>query len=102
MTRGHAHVGGLYRMQVTVTSDGSTPLPITAPVTFRARRPTGTSVDFPATIDSAGTTGVAYYDTTPADLDEAGEWEVQVLEQMGPWYSDTARFQVLANLPVPA
>ncbi len=96
---GHVHVGGVYIIELTVTTDGSTPLPISGAIAFRFRKPNGDTLDKTATLTSNnGSDGVATYTTVPADLDQAGEWMVQLSETSGPWYADVKRFTVQDNL----
>jgi len=88
-------------LRVMVTTDGSTPVPLIGPVTFRLLRPDGTSTDVDATLVTDGSDGLAEYETSMDDLDIAGHWKLQVKDVDGPWHGDVAFFLVLPNLAEP-
>ncbi len=98
---GHPHVGDVRLLRVTVTSDGTTVVALTGPVTFRLCRPDGTTMDVSADLSTDGTDGQAQYVTGTGDLNMAGAWRIQVQDAAGPWHADTATFRVLGNLVEP-
>jgi len=102
MATGHPHVGDVHRLTPSVTTDGTTPVPLVGPITFRLQRPDGTTFDVDADLVGDGTAGQATYLTTTDDLDQSGTWKLQVKDGDGPWHADTAQFRVLSNLPEPA
>ena len=74
---------------------------LTGPVTFRLRRPDGTTIDVAADLTTDGTDGRAQYLTSTGDLNMVGAWAVQVQDAAGPWSADVAIFRVLGNLVAP-
>jgi hypothetical protein len=98
---GHPHVGDVHLIRVTVTSDGSTAVPLVGPVIFRLLKPDGTSVDVDADLTTDGADGRAEYETTEDDFNIAGYWKLQVKDDDGPWHGDVTHFLVLGNLAEP-
>ncbi len=112
--KGHPHVGDRHIIRLTAKiSDraDAAVIPLVGPVTFRFRRPDGTTFDVDAELTSDGTDGQAEYTTLPdsepdpdrpnGDLDQAGDWEVQLKDADGPWHADKGKFRVLDNLTAP-
>jgi hypothetical protein len=105
MAVGHPHVGDVHVVRVTVRESTDGPIvPLVGPVTFRLRRPDGTTFDVDANLTTDGSDGQAEYQTlgpSPADLDQGGTWTVQLKDADGPWHADVKTFIVLDNLAEP-
>lgn len=95
----HPHVGDVdHRIRISVVDDDGAVVALTGPVTFRFRKPDGSTADVTATLVSSGTTGVAYYDTLADTLDQAGSWSVQAKDGSAPFFASVESFTVSPNL----
>jgi hypothetical protein len=67
---------------------------------FIFKKPGGTTVTKAATFTTTGVDGQLDYTTILDDLDEVGEWRLQVYVVLpsGSWRSDIVSFQVYENL----
>lgn len=66
---------------------------------FTLRKPDGTSVTKTALFSATGTDGKLRYTTILNDLDQSGNWTLQVYLEMpgGKWHSDKVNFTVWGN-----
>lgn len=101
ISKGHPHVGDVVTIRVTVRLNKNTIVPLVGPVTFRFQRPDETTFDRDAELVTDGSDGQAEYQTLAGDLDQAGEWKLQLKDGNGPWHADKETFKVLTTLPTP-
>ena len=75
-----------------------------ATITWRFRRPDGTTYDRSTSIVGASTDGRFEYVTVSGDLNQSGAWVRQafvVLPGSGSWWTSKVSYDVDANEPVP-
>ena len=67
---------------------------------FTLKKPSGAKLNVTASFTTDGTDGQIEYATVDGDLDEVGEWKIQVYLVMpgGSWRSEVGSFRVNANL----
>ena len=67
---------------------------------FKLKKPSGATVTKSATFTTDGTDGQIEYVTVDGDLDEVGEWKLQVYLVLpsGSWRSNIGSFRVDGNL----
>lgn len=67
---------------------------------MRFKKPNGVVVEKDTIFETDGTDGQLYYTTILNDLDQAGQWYLQVFVVLynGQWYSDVSSFIVHDNL----
>lgn len=77
----------------------------TATITWRFRRPDGTTFDRPTSIVGPSADGRFEYVSVSGDLDKEGDWVREafiVLPGSGSWWAEETHFHVTAPLAVPA
>jgi len=88
--------------EVTVTSDGVTPLDISGATTkeYFFRTPHNVLKTFTADFKTDGTDGVLTYTTEDGDLNFVGLWTLQahIITPDGEWRSNLEEFRVHRNL----
>ncbi len=93
-------IGTAFR--VTILDQDGNAVPLTGATTteIKVEKPDGTTEVWLASVFGPATDGVLEYVTVSGDLDQDGQWLLQVFVVLpaGTWRSDTARFDVQANL----
>lgn len=89
------------KLLVTITDDGN--IVDVSPATSLSifiKKPNGTVLTKPATLETDGTDGKIYYVTVAGDLDKAGIYKIQgkVTFVTGTYYTNTSSFKVHCNL----
>lgn len=96
------HVGDVGTvLERTVTDNGVVVNISSATVRqFKLRKPSGAVLTKTAMFSSDGSDGKLRYTTIADDIDQAGQWSLQVYLEMptGKWNSDVAVFDVYPNL----
>ena len=96
------HVGDVGTILERTVTDGGVAVDIsTASVRqFILRKPSGAAATKTAAFSTDGSDGKLRYVTVADDLDQAGQWSLQVYLEMtaGKWHSDVAVFDVYPNL----
>jgi hypothetical protein len=93
------HVGDVgTRFEVTVYED-AVALDISAATVknFIFGKPSGDVVSVAAGFVTDGTNGKLYYLSTGTDLDEAGNWELEVELDLSPWAGRTTRLTFVVS-----
>jgi hypothetical protein len=97
------HVGDIGTVfEITVKDEDGVVVDISAATTkqFIFAKPGGTKVSKDASFVVNGTDGKLKYVTASGDLDESGDWQLQVYVVMptGTWHSDIVLVSVCGNL----
>lgn len=89
------------KLLITVTDDGEiVDISSTSFLTIFIKKPDGTTISRPGTLETDGTDGKMHYITVSGDLDVAGLYKIQgrIGLSGGSFYTNTSNFKVHCNL----
>lgn len=89
------------KLLVTIIDDGDiVDISSASSLSLFIKKPNGTILTRPATLETDGTDGKMYYITVVGDIDKAGVYKIQGLVVLlnGSFYTSTATFKVHCNL----
>jgi hypothetical protein len=93
-------IGTIFRMTLLDEDDNPVDLATTTQKQLIFKKPSGATLTKTAVFYTDGTDGIIQYTVVDGDLDELGEWKWQayIVNPVGSWRSNIAKFRVYKNL----
>lgn len=93
-------VGTEIRLTVTDQDDTVVSLAAATVLEIHAQKPSGSTVEWTATLYGSGADGKIKYVTKTGDIDERGTWKIQAYVEVGAFkgHSRSVRFNVLPRI----